>query len=161
MDDARTLALAAGFGGIAGLRTFSAPLAIADSLKLEGGPLAILGSSGGLNTLAALALSELVADKTPFIPSRTTVPALFGRFVSGALAGASVAHARKGNRWAAALIGGSAAIGAAFAGYELRKRIGSVSRIPDPLIAVMEDALVAGSSMALVAMLKRQSAAIF
>ena len=48
MDDAKTLALAAGFGAIAGMRTFSAPLALSQaarehSLSLAGTPLSALG----------------------------------------------------------------------------------------------------------------------
>ncbi len=160
MDNTKTLALAAGFGAIAGMRTFSAPLALAQAarhgaLSLAGGPLSLLGTANGGHGIAALALGEAVADKTPYIPNRTDPPALFGRFVSGVLAGASVARARKQGWISAALVGGACAVGATFAAYELRRRAGQKSGLPDTVWAVTEDAIVIASGLALVAALKR------
>lgn len=160
MDFDRTLPLAAGFGAIAGLRTFAAPLAASRAVRernldLAGTPLALLGTSRGAHVAAALALGELIADKMPFIPSRIETPGLAARFLSGALAGASVARARHGKWFAAAMVGGAAAIGAAYAGYELRRRGGIVSGLPDPVVALIEDVIVIGSGLALVRALKR------
>jgi uncharacterized membrane protein len=160
MDDPKTLALAAGFGALAGMRTFSAPLALAQAvrgggLSLAGTPLSLLGSANGAHAIAALALGEVIADKTPFIPNRTDPPSLLGRFVSGALAGASVARARKQGWIGPALAGGAAAVGLAFAAFELRRRAAERSSIPDPVWALAEDAIVIGSGMALLSALKR------
>jgi uncharacterized membrane protein len=163
MDDAKTLSLAAGLGAIAGMRSFSAPLALSqaarnDSLNLAGTPLSLLGSANGAHVTAALALGELIADKTPFIPNRTDPPSLVARFASGALAGASIAISRKQGWIAAALIGGATAIGATFAAFELRRRAGEVSDLPDIVWALAEDAIVIGSAFALVSALKSDSA---
>ena len=160
MDDARTLPLAAGLGAIAGMRTFSAPLTLSravrvDALDLAGTPLSFLGSANGAHITAALALGEAIADKTPYIPNRTSTPALLGRFLSGAFAGASIAKARHGKWLAGALIGGAAAIGATFAAYELRKRAGQATDIPDLVFALVEDAIVIGSGLSIVSALRR------
>ncbi len=159
MDLDRTLPLAAGFGAIAGLRTFSAPLAAAravrvNHLNLSGTPLSLLGTPKGAHVIAAVALGELIADKTPFIPNRTDTPALAARFLSGSLVGACIAKARGGKWVAAALIAGAAAVCTTFAGFELRRRAGQVTDIPDPVLAMAEDAIVIGSGLALVAALK-------
>ncbi len=104
--------------------------------------------------MAALALGELVADKLPFIPNRTDGPSLTVRFISGALAGASVAKARKSSWLAGALVGGATAVGAAYAAFELRKKIGTIGHVPDGVVALAEDGLVAGLGMVLVNALK-------
>lgn len=159
MNDARTLPIAAGVGAIAGLRSLSAPLTLArahrvEALNLEGTPCSVLGTSLGAHIAAALALGELIADKTPFVPDRTTAPSLLWRFTSGALTGASVAKARKGNPWVGALLGGGAAIGVTFAAFQLRSRAGNASQIPDQVFGLLEDAVVIGSGLALISALE-------
>ena len=156
MDEARTLPLAAGFGALAGSRTFMGPLAVARAartghLVLDGTPLSFANSATGAHILAALAVGELIADKTPYIPSRTDPPALIGRFASGALAGATAAKARKGNWLIGAILGGAAAVGVTYVTYELRRRAGEVTKLPDSVFALLEDALVVGSGLALIA----------
>lgn len=155
MSELSTLPLVAGFGALAGLRTLAAPLAIArasrvKNLDLSGTPLALIGSSKAAHTLAAFALGELVADKLPFTPNRTDFVGLAARFASGALAGASIAKARKSSWVSGALIGGSVAVGAAFAAFQLRKSFGDATHIPDKFVAFAEDGLVAGLGMLLV-----------
>ena len=64
--------------------------------------MALIGSSGGANTLATLALGELVADKMPFTPTGRT-GARYGAIYVGSPGGASIAKARRaelGNRGA-------------------------------------------------------------
>lgn len=120
-------------------------------LDLAGTPMAFANSATGAHILAALAVGELIADKTPQIPNRTDPPALIGRFLSGALAGATVAKARKGNWLMGAILGGATAVGVTYATYELRRRAGEVTKLPDPVFAVLEDAAVIGSGLALIA----------
>ncbi len=132
------------------------PLAVAraartEHLDLDGTPLAFADTANGAHILAALAVGELIADKTPFIPNRTDPPALIGRFGAGALAGASVAKARKGNWLMGAIVGGAAAVGATYAAYELRRRAGIATKLPDLVFALIEDAIVIGSGLALIA----------
>jgi uncharacterized membrane protein len=67
--------LAFSIGIIAGLRSMTAPAAVAwaarlGRLRLEGTALAFLGSGVAAGLLTALALGELIAVKLPRTPSR-------------------------------------------------------------------------------------------
>ncbi len=109
-------------------------------------PLAWLSSRNAVNTTAILAGAEMIADKLPFMPNRTDKPALIGRFIAGALCGAAVSSAkRREQRLIGALVGGSAAVIAAYIGFEYRKHV----NLPAIGAAVIEDAvaLTAGSAV--------------
>lgn len=158
MDDSRVLPLAAGFGAIAGLRSFSAPTALLQAARfanvdLSETPLKYMTGAKAGHVATALALGEFIADKTKFIPNRTELPSLLARAASGAVAGASVARARKTRWWPAALAGAAAALGATFAAFHLRKL--ASQHVPDGVVAVAEDAIVIGAGLALVSSLKR------
>jgi hypothetical protein len=89
-------------GIIAGLRTMTAPAAIAwtiylDRLNLGGSWLNFLGNVWACWILTLLAIIELITDQLPSTPSRT-VPVQFGaRILSGALCGSAVGTA--GGSW--------------------------------------------------------------
>jgi uncharacterized membrane protein len=89
------LLLAFVIGIVAGLRTMTAPAAIAwgaayGTLSLESSPLTFLGWRYTPWIFTVLAAVELVTDQLPATPSRK-VPVQFGaRLVSGALCGAAV-----------------------------------------------------------------------
>jgi uncharacterized membrane protein len=106
---------------------------------------------------ALLALGELIVDKIPWAPGRTSSIALAGRAISGALAGGTIARSR-GRAWQIpALVGAAAAIGAAYGAYELRKRAVKATGLPDSVFALVEDAIVVGSGLALASALEKQS----
>src|SRR5690606_2486359 len=109
-----------------------------------------LSSRLAARVLPALALGELVADKLPFVPARTDPPALLGRVGSGALCGAAVAGWRGEPTAGAALAGTLGALGSTFLFYHLRKAAGEATGVPDPAIALAEDAaaLTAASRLA-------------
>jgi len=94
--------LALAIGVIAGLRTFTAPTAVAWAAYLHCGgftladtPLAFMGSIWAAGAFTALALFELVADQLPSTPSRK-VPIQFGaRLTTGALSGAAIGAAHQ------------------------------------------------------------------
>jgi hypothetical protein len=91
-----------------------------------------------------LAAAELLADKLPAIPARTAAAPLAGRALTGAwTASAIAAEAGRGPRArvVAAVMGAATAIGAAFAGYHLRRWVRRETRLPDAAVAVAEDAL--------------------
>lgn len=86
-----------------------------------------------------LAIGELIADKLPFIPSRTQAGPLAVRFVFGALCASALSLAA-GLPWLfPAAIGGVAAVVAAYAGYWLRHTITSRG-VMDLPVALAEDA---------------------
>jgi uncharacterized membrane protein len=87
------------------------------------------------------ALGELVVDKLPFTPKRTDPPGLAARIALGAWSGAILASsiARRGRT--PAVVGASAAVGAAFAGMAVRARLSE--HLPAVLVALGEDLLAA------------------
>lgn len=89
------LVLALLIGGVAGLRSMTAPTAIAWAayagwLPLSGTWLGWMGWWGTPWIFSLLAIGELVADKLPTTPSRKAPPGFIGRLVSGALCGAAI-----------------------------------------------------------------------
>jgi uncharacterized membrane protein len=144
------LALAFVIGVLNGLRSFTPPAAAAWAahlgwIRLQGA-LALIGSVPVVAVFTLLAGFELVADKMPWIPDRTTTMSLIARGVMGALTGASVAAA--GGQWAGigAACGVAGAMVGAFAGYRARKRSATALGVPDIYVALVEDLIcVAGS----------------
>jgi uncharacterized membrane protein len=91
--------------------------------------------------LAALAAGELIADKLPATPARTIPPALIFRGVAGGFTGRAVALAA-GEAAARGIVAGAAgAIVAAYLGQSVRAWVVHASRLPDPVVAIAEDAL--------------------
>ena len=98
MQSSLVFLLAFGIGVVTGLAFVDRPgaglLGRASGLdQLEGSRLVFMESPLATYGFSALALGELVADKLPFIPSRTSPGPLFGRVVLGALSGATLCAA--------------------------------------------------------------------
>lgn len=134
-------------GAISGLRTTSGPAFVSraasrDGLDLGGTRHAFLGSPRLSKALLVMALGEIVADKLPTTPSRTLLPSLLGRAASGGLVGAAlfVSEGRRATMGGA--LGSSAAVAAAFAGERLRALLVEKTGLPNPAVALAEDAVV-------------------
>ncbi len=150
----KAVALAAGIGAVVGLRSLLGPAAVSQAasrkmLRVRQTPVRFLSFSRTANILAGLAAAELVADKLPFTPDRTKPPSLLFRAASGALCGAAIASSMRESEVAGAIAGSAAAVGAAFAGRELR-RLGQRNKWPDVPLALIEDALAIGGAAAIV-----------
>ncbi|MGA8029870.1 MAG: DUF4126 family protein [Bryobacteraceae bacterium] len=158
MTDAQIYAGAAVMGAVAGMRSMTAPAFVSrlvrSGMPVAGGPLGFLNAPIAGRTTMLLAAGELIADKLPFLPRRTQAASLIARAVSGAVSGAAVCSAKKRSVLRGALIGMGAAIGATYAAYELRRRAGARFGIPDPAIAVIEDAIAAGCGAFILSRLK-------
>jgi uncharacterized membrane protein len=119
-------------GLVAGLRTFTAPAAV---FLARGGIAGIV--------LACVALGELIADKLPKIPARTSPPALIARIVSGGFVGWYFISSSDGG--SAILGAGLGVVGAligAFGGVRVRRfAIDRIGAIP---AALCEDAIAIG-----------------
>jgi uncharacterized membrane protein len=98
--------------------------------------------------LAGLAAGELIADKLPATPARTVPPALIFRAISGGLAGRSVSRSFAADARSGLLAGALGAVIAAYAGMALRGRIVRASGLPDPFVALAEDAVAVGGAIA-------------
>ena len=137
---------ALGAGVIAGLRSFSAPAAVSTALTEQYGLAERLKPA-----LLALAAGEMLADKLPFMPARTAPVALAGRVLTGAMSGAALATAAGRNRITGALLAGAAAVVSSYAALALRSALSERLAVPDPLVALIEDAIVvvAGRTLAM------------
>jgi uncharacterized membrane protein len=137
-------------GFFAGLRSLTPPAATAWAvhagwLKL-GGALDWIGSTPAVVVLTLLALAELIADKLPSTPSRTSPPGLVARIVTGGFCGACVASAGAHGALLGALSGAVGGILGTFGGYQARTRLVRALGTPDVVVAVLEDVVaVAGS----------------
>ncbi len=110
--------------------------------------------SGTATTTAVLAAGEFIADKLPFIPKRTAAGPLVGRALFGGLAGALVTLGKKRSWLLGAAMGTLGAVGATYGAYHLRKAAGEKFHIPDPLLALVEDGLVAGTGLLVTSVLR-------
>lgn len=88
--------------------------------------------------LMVAAVAELVADKLPQMPSRTSARGLAGRLSSSGACGLAVA-----GRGGAAVAGASAVAGA-FGGFHARRWLGRRTGWPDAACAVVEDGVAIG-----------------
>ncbi len=148
---------AAGLGVIAGARSMMAPaltssyLLTHPSLFLEASPLKELASPKTANVLRLMAIGEIAGDKLPKTPNRTAPFPLTGRAASGGLCGAAVFLAEGKPAAIGAAVGAAAAIASTFLTYTLRHNLGKATKLPDPAIAVAEDALMLGLGRAIFA----------
>lgn len=137
-----------GLAAIAGIRTMAAPALLARAIRrgdvrgLAGTPFAALGSGRVPALLETLMIGEMAGDKTPFIPARTSAPALLGRALSGALVGAALSVSEERGGPAGALIGASSALAGVFAADRLRSGATQGLGVPDTVFALLEDGLV-------------------
>ena len=152
MSPSEALFLAFLIGAIAGLRSLTAPAVVAwaahrNWLPLQKTALAFLGSTTALVIFIVLALGELIADQLPSAPSRTKPLGLIARIVLGGLCGSAIAVAGAQSIIAGILLGAIGGIAGAFGGYQVRTRLVRVLRIPDFIIACLEDAVAIGGGL--------------
>ena len=114
-------------------------------LKLER-PLSLIGSLPAVVILTVLAVAELVADKLPKTPSRTSPPGLIARILMGGITGACVAAAGGEGAHLGAVLGAIGGIVGCFAGFQARTRLVKALGTRDTYVALLEDLVaVAGS----------------
>lgn len=131
-----TLLRAAAVGAVSGSRSMMGPAVVARRLLPAGvAPLVPLMAAG-----------EMLADKSPRMPARTTALPLAGRMMTGAFAAGSQTRGRQ--RIAAALAGAAGAAAATYALYHLR-RYATSRGMPNAAAGFAEDALVIGAAMLL------------
>jgi uncharacterized membrane protein len=144
-------------GIVSGLRALTAPAIVAWAahlhwIDLHASRLSFMGSTAAVAVFTVLALGELIYDKRPSIPSRTTVIGLLPRMVFGALCGAAVAAAGVQSVGIRAALGAFGAIVGAFGGYQLRTRLVKSLKVPDVVIACLEDVVAIAGGLLIVSM---------
>jgi uncharacterized membrane protein len=152
MDGSRVLVLAFLIGVVTGLRSLTAPAAVAWSahlrwLDLRGTRLALMGSTAAVVVFTLLAALELIADQLPSTPARTAPPGLIARIVLGGLSGACLAAAGTTSIVAGTVLGAMGGVAGAFGGYEARTRLVRAVEVPDKVIACLEDAVAIGAGL--------------
>jgi uncharacterized membrane protein len=127
MTETSDLFRAFGLGVVSGLRSMTAPAVVTASQRDASAALIAIG-----------ALGELIADKLPFVPSRTQPPALAFRAVSGAYVGSRTVASAGGERGWGAVAGAAGALVGSFAGERARRELSK--HIPAFVVALVEDA---------------------
>lgn len=146
--------IAVGIGVVSGLRSLTAPAAISWAayfgwLNIHSSPFAFMGSTVAVAIFSILAIGELIFDKMPGTPSRTSLVPLLARMLVGGLCGALLC-ASANQLLIGALLGGTGAVIGAFGGYTIRKRLVSKLNIKDIFIALAEDLIAIGLACFLV-----------
>ena len=149
------LALAFGIGVVAGLRTLTAPAAVAWAahlgwFHLHDSPLAFMASAWAVILFSALAIFELVGDLLPTTPSRTAPAPLAARIISGGFCGACLCASANQSLFLGGALGAIGAVAGAFAGYGIRKRLVTGLNVKDLFIAIPEDLIAIGLAWFLV-----------
>ncbi len=148
MNGAGTIRRTLGLGGIAGMRAMAAPAILSRSVvegrigSLEGTPFAALGSPRVSTALRVLEIGELIVDKLPIVPNRTSPPPLLGRAASGALVGAAVFASGRRQTVMGGALGVVSAMAAAYAGERLRMQIIQRLGVPNIIAGLLEDGIV-------------------
>jgi uncharacterized membrane protein len=142
-------------GCITGLRSMTAPALVCWAahlgwLHLEGTNLAFIGHPATLIVFTLLALLELIADKLPNTPARTTPPGLIARIVFGSLCGVAVVTSSGGSLLVAAIVSAIGALVGTFAGYNVRKALVLRAHLPDFAVALAEDVIAIAGGLLIV-----------
>jgi uncharacterized membrane protein len=119
-------------------------------LRLEGTLLSFLGLPVTAWVFSALALGELVADKLPNTPARTRPGPFIARIVSGAMSGGAITAGAGGSLVVGAVLGALGAVAGLLAGYNARVRLVPALKVPDSVVALMEDLVAVGGSLLIV-----------
>ena len=158
MDHSQVLLFAFLIGVVAGLRALTAPAVTCWAahlhwLHLQSTPLSFMGSTAAVAIFTVLACVELVTDQLPSTPARTKPTGLIPRILFGGLSGAAVAASGRQSLALGAVLGAVGGIAGAFAGYEVRTRLVKALKVPDFVIAVLEDAVAIGGGLFLLSRL--------
>jgi uncharacterized membrane protein len=144
-------------GGVAGLRSLTAPASVSwashlGRLYLGGTWLAFLGYAWTPWILTLLAIGELIVDQLPSTPSRTAPLGFGARVVTGAVSGAAVGTA--GGTMIGGLVAGIAgAVMGTYAGHAFRAWLAAAFGRDRPA-AFIEDAIALGEALVIVTSLR-------
>jgi uncharacterized membrane protein len=108
------------------------------------------GSSEGVAGSLVGFAGELVADKLPNTPRRTTLGPFLQRLATGATVGAAVHYDAGRSRPLGALLGAAGAGAGAWAGTGARAFVAERTRLPGPLLGAAEDLVTVGLAVAVV-----------
>jgi uncharacterized membrane protein len=119
-------------------------------LNVHNTPLSFMASTAATVIFILLAVGELIADQLPSTPSRTAPPGLIARMVTGGLCGAGIAGAGRQLLVIGALLGIVGALIGAFGGHRARTGLAKALKVPDLVIATLEDIVAIGVGLFIV-----------
>ena len=131
---------AAVLGAATGMRSTVALAALI--MRSSDGLPAVLRHPAARRIAATADGAELLVDKLPGTPSRLAPPGLTGRLISASLAAAVLARSEHRSPIPSMLTASVAALAAAKICHDARATL--ARRLPDPVVAVAEDALAIG-----------------
>lgn len=105
--------------------------------------------------IAVLAIGEMAGDKQKTAPDRIVPIGLIARFITSAIAGASLAPAQQ--RWLGAAVGGSTAVMASYPGW--RARMAFIPRYGQTPTGLVEDTLIVLGAISILWVLDRSAGA--
>ena len=145
-------------GCVAGLRSMMAPAIVCAGaylgwLHLGGTSLALLNNRVALSLFTLLAILELFLDKLPQAPPRIAAVGLSARMATGALSGGAIAVSARTSLLLGAVLGLIGGIVGAYAGYYIRRGLVTQTKLPDFVIAVVEDLLTISGGLFVVSRL--------
>jgi uncharacterized membrane protein len=144
-------------GCVTGLRSLTAPAVVCWAARfgwihLAETKLSFLGNPATLVVITLLALGELVTDKLPRTPARTSPPGLIARVLLGGFCGLALVTSTGGSLVAAAVAGVAGALVGTFVGYNIRRAL--VMRAhPDFAVAASEDLVAIAGGLLIVSRL--------
>ena len=155
MSASEILLLAFLLGVVAGLRSLTAPAVLAwaahrNWLNVHNTPLSFMASTAAMIIFVLLAVGELIADQLPSTPSRTAPPGLIARIVMGGLCGAGIAAAGLQSLMVGAMLGIVGALIGTFGGFQVRTRLVTAFKVPDLVVATLEDVVAIGGGLLIV-----------
>ncbi|OBJ82447.1 glycine zipper 2TM domain-containing protein [Mycobacterium asiaticum] len=149
------LLLALLLGVVAGLRSLTAPAAVAWAvfltwLNLHGTWASWVGNLVTVIILTVLAIGELINDKLPKTPPRTAPPVFAVRLIMGGFAGAVLGTAW-GYKWGSLGAGVVGAVLGTLGGFRARRALVAKNGGKDLPIALLEDSVAVLGAFAIVA----------
>ncbi|MBC7921363.1 MAG: DUF4126 family protein [Ferruginibacter sp.] len=145
-----------GLGVVAGMRTLVAPALLSHKLvgtvpiRQPTEPVHYLAQPPTALALTLLAAGEILGDKVPNVPDRTSPPQFGARIASGATCGALLSGVEGASPPVGAVAGGLGAAVGTLAFFHLRRWLDHEVGLPDPLVALAEDALAIGAGWQIV-----------
>jgi uncharacterized membrane protein len=139
-------------GFVCGLRAFTGPAVVAwaahrNWIDLNRTPLHFMSTTPAVVIFTLLALVEFIADQLPSTPKRTDPSGLIPRILFGGLCGAALLASEGQSITIGSFLGAAAGIAGAFTGYLVRSHLVKDFKIPDFVIATLEDTLAIGAGI--------------
>lgn len=145
-----------GIGVVAGMRSMMAPALLSRKLgrtlptQQPGTLPQYLAQPTTTGVLTVLAGGEVIGDKLPNAPNRTSPPAFIARIASGSTCGAVISEVEDQPAPYGAVAGGLGAVVGTLLFFNLRRWLDHDLGLPDTVGAVAEDALAIGGGWRLV-----------